>query len=158
MAVQPTYLLSSVKQASMWETRLRTWDLAEESCPFERCDRKAGIAIAARIPMIRMTTRSSMRVKPRSSERRLETFRVMSEGRPEGEGRGLEKTRGGHSGPPLDLSGCSSAGADYHLVLVGQPPLPAGVQARSSGTPAACVMVNVWFVPPVSAFDVARMT
>ena len=77
-AVQPTYWSSSVKHASIWETMLRTLDLAAASWPFERCVRKAGIAIAARIPMIRITTSSSIRVKPRSSlSVRVETFRVM---------------------------------------------------------------------------------
>ena len=49
-----------------------------------------------------------MRVKPRSSERRLETFRVMCEGASGGRGKSLEKTRGGHSGPPLDFAGSFS--------------------------------------------------
>ena len=93
-AVQPTYLSSSVKQASIWETMLRTSDLAAASCPLERCVRNAGIAIAARMPMIRITTSSSIRVKPRSAlRRRLKVLGVMvSEGSgvldDEGAGRG----------------------------------------------------------------------
>src|SRR6185295_10733407 len=43
---------------------LRAADLALESWPLERCPRKAGKAIAARMPMIRITTRSSISVKP----------------------------------------------------------------------------------------------
>src|SRR6185369_17703759 len=42
----------------------RAADLASASCPLERCPRKAGRAIAARMPMIRITTRSSISVKP----------------------------------------------------------------------------------------------
>src|SRR3954470_23595672 len=45
---------------------LRASDLAEASCPFARWPRKAGRATAARIPMIRTTTISSMSVKPSS--------------------------------------------------------------------------------------------
>src|SRR5689334_644159 len=43
---------------------LRAADFASASCPFDRCPRKAGSAIAARMPMIKMTTRSSISVKP----------------------------------------------------------------------------------------------
>src|SRR3954451_17798832 len=46
---------------------VRTWLLASVSCALPRWLRKAGRAIAARMPMIRMTTRSSIRVKPFSS-------------------------------------------------------------------------------------------
>src|SRR3954447_6752225 len=45
---------------------LRAFDFASESWPFARWPRNAGSAIAARIPMIRITTRSSISVKPDS--------------------------------------------------------------------------------------------
>src|SRR4051794_8857089 len=53
----------------------RAFDLASESWPFARWPRNAGRAIAARIPMIRITTRSSIRVKPRSDSMRSRIFR-----------------------------------------------------------------------------------
>src|SRR3954469_18206619 len=56
----------------------RAADLASESWPFFCWPRKAGRAIAARMPMIRITTRSSMSVKPFSSLLiRWESFRSM---------------------------------------------------------------------------------
>src|SRR4051794_17847856 len=55
---------------------LRALDLASASWPFFCWPRKAGRAIAARMPMIRITTRSSMSVKPFSSPLiRWESFR-----------------------------------------------------------------------------------
>ncbi len=59
-----------VGRRSVWNVSsvmraLRTAALASVSCAFVRWLRNAGSAIAARIPMIRMTTRSSIRVKPR---------------------------------------------------------------------------------------------
>src|SRR3954466_1101094 len=55
---------------------LREFDLASASWPFFCWPRKAGRAIAARMPMIRITTRSSMSVKPFSSLLiRWESFR-----------------------------------------------------------------------------------
>src|SRR3954453_11472279 len=57
---------------------LRAVDLASASWPFCCWPRKAGRAIAARMPMIRITTRSSMSVKPFSSLLiRWESFRSM---------------------------------------------------------------------------------
>src|SRR3954447_21861332 len=57
---------------------LRALDLASASWPFFCWPRKAGRAIAARMPMIRITTRSSMSVKPFSSPLiRWESFRSM---------------------------------------------------------------------------------
>src|SRR5437868_6646880 len=50
---------------------LRAKDLALASPALSFCDRNDGIAIAARMPMIRITTRSSMSVKPLSSFMRL---------------------------------------------------------------------------------------
>ena len=46
---------------------LRASDFALESWAFERWPRKFGRAIPARMPMMRMTTRSSIKVKPPSS-------------------------------------------------------------------------------------------
>src|SRR3954452_14332232 len=54
---------------------LRASDFADESWPLARWPRKAGRAIAARMPMIRMTTRSSIRVKPFSLSIRSRNFR-----------------------------------------------------------------------------------
>src|SRR5436190_23045198 len=55
---------------------LRASDFADASWPFCCWPRKAGRAIAARMPMIRITTRSSMSVKPFSSPLiRWESFR-----------------------------------------------------------------------------------
>src|SRR3954449_9381196 len=66
----------SVAQVSICDTRLRAFDFASESWPFFCWPRKAGRAIAARMPMIRITTRSSIRVKPFSSLLiRWESFR-----------------------------------------------------------------------------------
>src|SRR3954468_14684182 len=63
---------------STCETRLRALDFASASWPFFCWPRKAGRAIAARMPMIRITTRSSIRVKPFSSLLiRWESFRSM---------------------------------------------------------------------------------
>jgi hypothetical protein len=59
--------VASVKQDSTCVTALRTSALAAESFALSDWPRKVGRAIAARTPMIRMTTRSSMRVKPSSS-------------------------------------------------------------------------------------------
>src|SRR3954465_14244254 len=68
----------SVAHVSICETRLRGFDWASASCPFFCWPRKAGRAIAARMPMIRITTRSSMSVKPFSSLLiRWESFRSM---------------------------------------------------------------------------------
>src|SRR3954467_2055668 len=56
----------------------RADDLASASWPFCCWPRKAGRAIAARMPMMRITTRSSMSVKPFSSLLiRWESFRSM---------------------------------------------------------------------------------
>src|SRR4051812_9019079 len=66
----------SVAHVSIWDTRLRAFDFASASWPFFCWPRKAGRAIAARMPMIRITTRSSMSVKPFSSLLiRWESFR-----------------------------------------------------------------------------------
>src|SRR3954471_23366481 len=66
----------SVAHVSICDTRLRAFDFASASWPFFCWPRKAGRAIAARMPMIRITTRSSMSVKPFSSPLiRWESFR-----------------------------------------------------------------------------------
>src|SRR3954462_8667281 len=59
------------------ETALRALDLAEASLPLSRWPRKVGRAMAARMPMIRMTTRSSIRVKPDSSSRSLRSISIL---------------------------------------------------------------------------------
>ena len=64
---QPAYVWESVKQDSIWDTTLRASDFADESCALALWPRNVGSAIAARMPMIRMTTSSSMSVKPSSS-------------------------------------------------------------------------------------------
>src|SRR3954465_5114060 len=69
----------SVAHVSICDTRLRAFDFASESWPFFCWPRKAGRAIAARMPMIRITTRSSMSVKPFSSLLiRWESFRSIA--------------------------------------------------------------------------------
>ena len=65
--VAAAYVWLSVKYVSIAVWAVRTLLLASESCALARWLRKAGRAIAARMPMIRMTTRSSMSVKPFSS-------------------------------------------------------------------------------------------
>src|SRR3954454_570888 len=66
----------AVEHVSICDTMFRAADLASESWPFFCWPRKAGRAIAARMPMIRITTRSSMSVKPFSSLLiRWESFR-----------------------------------------------------------------------------------
>jgi hypothetical protein len=57
----------SAQHVSISVIMLRALDLALASMAFPRWPRNAGSAIAARIPMMRMTTSSSMRVKPLSS-------------------------------------------------------------------------------------------
>src|SRR5437764_3608978 len=69
-AVEPVYVSLSVKHDSSCETRLRASDFALASFALLRWLRKLGRAIAARMPMIRITTRSSIRVKPLSSRLR----------------------------------------------------------------------------------------
>src|SRR5690349_13311391 len=59
--------LLSVKYVSCAVAAVRASDLALESYALPFWLRKAGMAIAARMPMIRITTRSSIRVKPFSS-------------------------------------------------------------------------------------------
>jgi hypothetical protein len=56
----------SVAQVSRALEAVTTTDFASASSPFPRWFRKEGIAIAARIPMIRMTTSSSISEKPLS--------------------------------------------------------------------------------------------
>ena len=79
----------------------RALDLALVSCAFSCWPRKLGRAIAARMPMIRITMRSSMSVKPSSS--RMEACTVPSLGavvcglavRPDDEGASCSKSRVG---------------------------------------------------------------
>src|SRR4051812_26742662 len=68
---------SGAKQSSTWEERLRAFDLASASLALVRCDRKTGRAIAARIPMIRITTSTSMSVKPLSRYSRVRRRRAI---------------------------------------------------------------------------------
>src|SRR4051794_27783383 len=63
---------------------VRAADLASESCARPRWPRKAGSAIAARMPMMRMTTRSSIRVKPFSLWARSRSLWSMWVNPPEG--------------------------------------------------------------------------
>src|SRR3954454_24109109 len=68
----------AVAHVSICDTMFLAFDFASESWPFFCWPRKAGRAIAARMPMIRITTRSSMSVKPFSSLLiRWESFRSM---------------------------------------------------------------------------------
>jgi hypothetical protein len=70
---------TSVRQDSTCETALRAADFADESLALSFWPRKVGRAIAARMPMMRTTTRSSMSVKPDSSL--YEEGRVVKSGR-----------------------------------------------------------------------------
>src|SRR3954468_9998974 len=82
--------------------------LAAESWAFLRWLRNTGIAIAARMPMMMMTTRSSMRVKPPSRSSRALRIRASialpperkSEPRGAGSPRGLRMESG--RGSPAD--------------------------------------------------------
>src|SRR4051812_40831910 len=92
---------------------LRALLLAEASWPLDRCPRNAGRAIAARMPMIRMTTSNSIRVKPRSPalisvcvERSILASR--------------QNANGAGASPPRRHQ--SNETADYQLVPL-QPPL-----------------------------------
>src|SRR3954469_21447067 len=76
LAVPPTYVWLSVYQVSSAVCVVRASALAFESSPLPFWLRNEGMAMAARIPMIRITTRSSMSVKPSSPLRRLR--RVLS--------------------------------------------------------------------------------
>src|SRR4051794_7702174 len=62
------YVLWSAKYASADGIAVRTSEAPAVSCALPRNARYDGTAIASRMPMMMMTTRSSMRVKP-SSER-----------------------------------------------------------------------------------------
>ena len=69
--------VASDVQDSICEMALRASDFADASDALSRWPRNVGRAIAARMPMIRMTTSSSMSVKPDSSwarERRLDSM------------------------------------------------------------------------------------
>src|SRR3954449_1994942 len=68
---------------------LRRSDLMPASQPFFRWFRKTGMAIAARMPMMMMTTRSSMRVKPPSRSSAILRIRA-SIALPPDEGRAAE--------------------------------------------------------------------
>src|SRR5262249_42106531 len=63
-AVQLLYLLLSTKYASCAVAALRTSDSARPSKPRLRYSANCGMAIAARMPMIATTTRSSISVNP----------------------------------------------------------------------------------------------
>jgi len=54
----------SVIQVSTWVAAFLRSDFRDASTPFLRWFRKTGMAIAAKIPMMMMTTKSSIRVKP----------------------------------------------------------------------------------------------
>src|SRR5215203_1186362 len=60
------YATLSTRYASSISARLRLSLLAWASQPFVRWCRNTGIAMADRMPMMMMTTRSSIRVKPAS--------------------------------------------------------------------------------------------
>src|ERR1700683_5525473 len=63
--------LCSLAKVCMTVSRVPTWVLAAESLALLVWLRNAGMAIAARMPTIRMTTSSSIRVKPPSSVEHL---------------------------------------------------------------------------------------
>ena len=114
----------SAKQDSICETALRASALALESCALALWPRNVGSAIAARIPMMRITTSSSIRVNPRSSipevidgpaaDLKCETSASY---------RSSRTTEGGPEGPP-SIRLCDLIRCDYQLPAVGQPPLP----------------------------------
>src|SRR4029450_6705143 len=72
LAYEPSLSLAQVSIAC---DAVVTCVLASASVPFCLWFRKDGIAIAARMPMIRITTRSSIRVNPLSSWARSRSFR-----------------------------------------------------------------------------------
>src|SRR4029079_6137235 len=77
-SVQAAYEpLLSVAHVSIASAAVTAEDLASASLPLLRWFRNEGMAIAARMPMIRITTRSSIRVKPFSSWARSRNFRNM---------------------------------------------------------------------------------
>src|SRR5213592_13549 len=100
---------------------LRAFDLAEASCPFERCPRKAGIAIAARIPMIRMTTSNSIRVKPCSCRARFTNWFI---------GSPLPNEMRRAVGPPHLVRIARWRSSGYQVPPVRQEPEPAVVHER----------------------------
>src|SRR3954451_8911972 len=109
----------------------RAFDLASESWPFARWPRNAGRAIAARMPMIRITTRSSIRVKPRSDSMRSRIFRSIV----------LTPCFVGTVGDP----GRGTAEPGYQVLLVWQPPLdvpPLVLQVRTVVPPLFFVIVK----------------
>ena len=69
--------LLSVAQVSNACAAVTAVDFASASLPLLRWFRNEGMAIAARMTMIRITTRSSIRVKPLSSWVRSRSFRYM---------------------------------------------------------------------------------
>src|SRR2546425_12697701 len=69
--------LLSVAQVSIASAAVTAVDLASASLPLLLWFRNEGIAIAARMPMIKMTTRSSIRVKPFSSWMRGLILRII---------------------------------------------------------------------------------
>ena len=75
----------------------------------------------------------------------------------------LQSEKGGPEGPPFDyfrlLVEDQSPGAlSVYQVPPEQPPELAGAQVYGfTSLPAVFVMVNVWFAPPESAFDVATI-
>src|SRR3954463_1436253 len=72
LAYEP--LLSVAHVSAAWAAVIAT-DFASASLPLLRWFRNEGMAIAARMPMIRITTRSSIRVKPFSFWARSRRFR-----------------------------------------------------------------------------------
>src|SRR3954471_20659759 len=104
-----------MKHVSTWATALRASDLADASLPLFACPRKIGSATAARMPMMRMTTSSSMSVKPAWSSR------VVLSMVDSAAGIGLGRRRGG---PEPASTNASAQRADYHLLCELHEPLP----------------------------------
>src|SRR3954451_10274968 len=107
------------------------------------------------MPTIRMTTRSSMSVKPCSSSRSLRSMLILLRidlascqlhGRP-----GVVNGGSGRGGPEPASCRQTSVSRGYQLVPEHPPPLP--VQVRVGGPPLVLVMANV-----LPDFDVAVTT
>ena len=75
----------------------------------------------------------------------------------------LQSEKGGPEGPPFQFasgfwSRTSCLDRVYYQLPPEQPPELAGAQVYGfTSLPAVFVMVNVWFAPPESAFDVATI-
>src|SRR3954468_17033419 len=79
-----TYFVESAKNDSSAVTRLRRSDFMAAMYAFDFVFANCGIAIAARMPMMTTTIRSSMSVKPRRERFFMVCLRM---GREEGEGK-----------------------------------------------------------------------